>query len=335
MGMRSRSQRYIERGMKRLVVLNFFPAFYPPRSGGEQRYYYLYRHLSKYYDVTLLSPTFPDARPEVIRFGETFREHRIPKEQVHKNLHAQLDREEIGRECSGLVCALASAEETAYKRACRQLIAAADVIIHDSPFTVEYDEGLGTDRRPRIYNSYNVEAVLARQMFEGPRRDAYIDTVQRLEARLVRCSELVFATSVQEKESFQEMYGCDPGSIVVIANGFEPADASAPRARPPGLDRPFALFLASMGTCAGIYVLGFCRQRGLPTDGIRIIQQAHSNPMTGLVDQVDLEIQVPPTFPEKYRSSLVRSAELCAVKKHLENPPKFNITTQVNALIAG
>lgn len=245
MGMRSRSQRYIERGMKRLVVLNFFPAFYPPRSGGEQRYYYLYRHLSKYYDVTLLSPTFPDARPEVIRFGETFREHRIPKEQVHKDLHAQLDREEIGRECSGLVCALASAEETAYKRACRQLIAAADVIIHDSPFTVEYDEGLGTDRRPRIYNSYNVEAVLARQMFEGPRRDAYIDTVQRLEARLVRCSELVFATSVQEKESFQEMYGCDPGSIVVIANGFEPADASAPRARPPGLDRPFALFLGS------------------------------------------------------------------------------------------
>ena len=26
---------------------------------------------------------------------------------------------------------------------------------------------------------------------------------------------------------------------------------------------PFALFLASLGTCAGIYVLGFCRQRNL------------------------------------------------------------------------
>ena len=33
---------------------------------------------------------------------------------------------------------------------------------------------------------------------------------------------------------------------------------------------PFALFLSSMGTCAGIYVLGFCRQRGLSTDGIRL-----------------------------------------------------------------
>lgn len=91
---------------------------------------------------------------------------------------------------------------------------------------------------------------------------------------------------------------------------------------------PFAVFLASMGTCAGIYVLGFCRQRGLSTDGIRIVQRMHSNPITGMVGQVDLEIQVPASFPEKYRPSLVKSAELCAVKKHFEQPPVFNITTK-------
>jgi ribosomal protein S12 methylthiotransferase accessory factor len=92
---------------------------------------------------------------------------------------------------------------------------------------------------------------------------------------------------------------------------------------------PFALFLASMATCAGIYVLGFCQQRGLPTDGIRIIQRDLRNPATGMVGKVEMEIQVPPTFPEKYYSSLVRSAELCAVKKHLENPPDFDIVTKV------
>ena len=91
---------------------------------------------------------------------------------------------------------------------------------------------------------------------------------------------------------------------------------------------PFAVFLSSMGTCAGIYVLGFCRQRGLSTDGIRIVQRMHSNPVTGMVGKVDLEIQVPPDFPEKYRPSLVKSAELCAVKKHFEQPPVFDITTK-------
>jgi putative redox protein len=91
---------------------------------------------------------------------------------------------------------------------------------------------------------------------------------------------------------------------------------------------PFAVFLASLGTCAGIYVLGFCQQRGLPTEGIRIVQRMYNDPSSGMVGKIELEIQVPPSFPEKYRPSLVRSAELCAVKKHLENPPQFNIFTK-------
>jgi ribosomal protein S12 methylthiotransferase accessory factor len=92
---------------------------------------------------------------------------------------------------------------------------------------------------------------------------------------------------------------------------------------------PFATFLASLGTCAGIYVLGFCRQRGIDTEGIKLIQRVRSNPMTGMIGEIEIEIQVPPTFPEKYYSALVRSAEQCAVKKHMENPPKFNVHTEV------
>lgn len=92
---------------------------------------------------------------------------------------------------------------------------------------------------------------------------------------------------------------------------------------------PFAVFLASIGACAGIYVLGFCKQRGLPTEGIRIIQRTHGSPTTGMIEKIDLEIQTPPDFPDKYLPSLVRSAELCAVKKHLEKPPVFNVYTQV------
>jgi len=92
---------------------------------------------------------------------------------------------------------------------------------------------------------------------------------------------------------------------------------------------PFGLFLASIGTCAGIYVLSFCQQRGLPTDNIRIIQRMKSNPFTRMIDEIELDIQVPPDFPEKYKDAVIRSAELCAVKKHLENPPQFNVHTSV------
>ena len=105
-----------------------------------------------------------------------------------------------------------------------------------------------------------------------------------------------------------------------IATDQPPAD-SAPM--------PFEVFLASIGTCAGIYVLGFCRQRSLPTEGIRIVQRNHTNAMNGMVDEIELEIQVPPTFPAQYYDALVRSAELCKVKKTLENPPTFNVNTKV------
>jgi ribosomal protein S12 methylthiotransferase accessory factor len=91
---------------------------------------------------------------------------------------------------------------------------------------------------------------------------------------------------------------------------------------------PFEVFLASLGTCAGIYVLGFCRKRNISTDGIRIIQRSHPNPTTGMVEKVELEIQVPPSFPREYYSALIHSAELCKVKKTLEQPPQFEIVTK-------
>ncbi len=92
---------------------------------------------------------------------------------------------------------------------------------------------------------------------------------------------------------------------------------------------PFNLFLASIGTCAGIYVLGFCQQRGLPTEGLRIVQRMSRSPQTRLVDRIELDIQLPADFPEQYKDAVIRSAELCAVKKHIETPPVFDVHTSV------
>ena len=91
--------------------------------------------------------------------------------------------------------------------------------------------------------------------------------------------------------------------------------------------QPFDLFLASIGTCAGFYVLRFCRQRGIPIEGLKIRQRATANPSTKLIERIDIELELPPGFPEQYRDAAVRSAQLCAVKKHLENPPRIEVRT--------
>jgi ribosomal protein S12 methylthiotransferase accessory factor len=92
---------------------------------------------------------------------------------------------------------------------------------------------------------------------------------------------------------------------------------------------PFATFLASIGTCAGIYVLGFCQQRGIPAEDIRLVQSLEVNRMTGMVSKVKLDIQLPPDFPEKYKTAVIRSADQCAVKKHFEHPPQFEIAAHI------
>ncbi|MCX6245612.1 MAG: OsmC family protein [Bacteroidetes bacterium] len=90
---------------------------------------------------------------------------------------------------------------------------------------------------------------------------------------------------------------------------------------------PYDLFLASIGTCAGIFVKSFCDQRNLPTDQIKLIQSFEVDPLTKLPSRIGIEIQLPADFPEKYRAALVNTAELCTVKRTIASPPVFEITT--------
>ncbi len=98
---------------------------------------------------------------------------------------------------------------------------------------------------------------------------------------------------------------------------------------------PFVTFLSTIGTCAGIYVLGFCRQRGIPTDGIRLVQRMQADPATGLVSDVQVTIQLPETFPARYADAVVRAAEQCAVKKHFEQPPVIHVDSTLAAPALG
>jgi putative redox protein len=136
------------------------------------------------------------------------------------------------------------------------------------------------------------------------------------------------ALSYCVEKNFMEMVIDFPGGSRVDAHfgDFTVATDQPPIASAPS---PFEIFLASIGTCAGIYVLGFCQSRHLPAEGIRITERINHNQISGMVETIGLEIQVPPGFPEKYLDSLIRSAELCGVKKHLEKPPRFEITSAV------
>jgi putative redox protein len=92
---------------------------------------------------------------------------------------------------------------------------------------------------------------------------------------------------------------------------------------------PFDLFLVSIATCAGIYVLSFCQNRNIPTEDIMLTMHSEKNPETRRIERIRIDIQMPAEFPEKYTNAVIKSINGCAVKIHMEHPPFFNVNVKI------
>jgi len=119
-----------------------------------------------------------------------------------------------------------------------------------------------------------------------------------------------------------------PGGKRVDAeyHGFTIHTDQLPKAGGEGLaPQPFDLFLASIATCAGIYVKGYCDARHIATDGLELRMDVERDEKAHRVARLAIEIRLPEGFPEKHRDAVVRAAELCSVKKHIFAPPAFEV----------
>jgi ribosomal protein S12 methylthiotransferase accessory factor len=121
-----------------------------------------------------------------------------------------------------------------------------------------------------------------------------------------------------------------PGGVKVDA-GFHGFTVHTDQPRDHGGDgsapAPFDVFLASIGTCAGFYVLRFCQQRGLAAEGLGLTLETIRDPEAGRVATIRLDIRLPEGFPEKYRDAVIRAADQCAVKRHIVEAPRFEVVT--------
>ncbi|MGD8836771.1 MAG: OsmC family protein [Desulfobacteraceae bacterium] len=88
---------------------------------------------------------------------------------------------------------------------------------------------------------------------------------------------------------------------------------------------PFDLFLSSIGTCAGVYVIYFCEARGIATEGIKMDLIPEHNEKTHLVEKIVIRLDLPDDFPMKYRKAVVKAAEMCTVKRNIFNPPDIQV----------
>jgi ribosomal protein S12 methylthiotransferase accessory factor len=92
---------------------------------------------------------------------------------------------------------------------------------------------------------------------------------------------------------------------------------------------PFDLFLGSIATCVGFYVLAFCENRGYRTDRTSVVMRVSKNREKKMIDKIIFDIQLPPEFPEKYTKAIIRSVDQCSVKAHMVNTPSFEYAVDI------
>lgn len=89
---------------------------------------------------------------------------------------------------------------------------------------------------------------------------------------------------------------------------------------------PFQLFLISIATCAGFYALEFCRTREISTEGMSLSLSYEFDEKKHACERLNIDLTLPSGFPERYKRPILKSMDLCTVKRHIVHPPEFVIT---------
>jgi len=97
-------------------------------------------------------------------------------------------------------------------------------------------------------------------------------------------------------------------------------------------ESPFLIFLATAGMCSAVFVRSFMQQRGLPFQEVGITQKMNYNRMTNMVGDIEMVVDLPANFPEKYVSAIKNVIAQCPVKRHLAEPPTFNVIANLSAV---
>ncbi len=92
---------------------------------------------------------------------------------------------------------------------------------------------------------------------------------------------------------------------------------------------PFDLFLASIATCSGFYVLAFCQNRGISLEKASVVMKTEKNPESKMIEKISIEVHLPPEFPEKYKNAVLKAVDTCTVKAHIIHPPKFELSAKI------
>jgi glycosyltransferase involved in cell wall biosynthesis len=210
------------KSMKKILAFCFFPAFVPTSNGGESRLFNFYKSLSRHHHVTLLTSTHLNTDEEKIYHGSNFIERRIPKDSHFSMTWEELEPYSSGGDLSAVSITVAGKFPTLLHNAYLEEYESADLIIHDFPFTIDYDLFFNVDDKVRIYNAHNCETLLYKALHPEPKSQPIWEIVKDAETKMLSGCDVVLYCNENDLKEFKHLVPNARYLPVFAPNGMSP-----------------------------------------------------------------------------------------------------------------
>ncbi len=89
---------------------------------------------------------------------------------------------------------------------------------------------------------------------------------------------------------------------------------------------PPELFIASLGSCIGVYVVGYLRAQELPCEGIRVDVTWEDEKSPARIGRITADIHLPDGISPEQAQMALKAAELCKIHNTLHQKPEVCIS---------
>lgn len=214
------------KGLPTIVVAVSFPVF-PPKSGGQNRIFHLYREVAKQANVILV--TLCDSGQDVIdgEIAPGLCERRIPKSESHQCLERQAELC-LGASVGDLVAMQHIAETGDYLLALREETEVADLVVASHHYL--YPAIRYVYRGPLVYEAHNVEADMKRAVLQSGAAangrsqadvERWLACNQSVEQACAQDAVLIATCSCGDVERFKALYQLDDDKFALVPNGVD------------------------------------------------------------------------------------------------------------------
>lgn len=203
---------------KKLTVALTFPVF-PPMGGGQSRVFHLYRNLSRWYDIDLVTFTNSNEKLSKSEIAPGLWEIQIPKSHKHEAEELAI-AQKVGVPITDVVMPQLYHLTPAYVEALRESTASSDFNIACHPYLLPAIKAVSD--KPIWYEAQDVEIELKKTILpDNLTGNQLLASTRQVEQYCCQASKIIMVCCTDDGKLLNQIYGVKPDKLIEVPNGVD------------------------------------------------------------------------------------------------------------------